>query len=264
MLAKFVCLILFLNLVFGDPIVEHSLDTTRKHEIAFCFGECSTEEIRDHLTGRKNHAGRCGLSTYKQVSKRQWGISYHERTYRYRGQQEWTYSLAKTPTEMLQLVGHVSSRRAEFGVRVAKCEDFFDRLETAAYAVAVALGISAIVVSKGALTPVVKGLFWKMPAFADFETDLSTPSNSRCYWWNSKLPVGMELVLGYTSDTYNDRNAWYVRFSMPDSMGANTGRSFQLIFREIRHVGIKRGEVTCVQYTSHHEPQCFESRPAVC
>ncbi|KAL0250797.1 hypothetical protein GEMRC1_000011 [Eukaryota sp. GEM-RC1] len=132
--------------------------------------------------------------------------------------------------------------------------------------VAVVLGIGAIVVtSKGILTPKIKGILWPLVKLNPIPVHArDAAQKSVCHWFNSMLPVGMDMILGYTSDTYNDQNTWCVRFAMPDSPTANTGRTFQMIFREVEHVRSKKGEVTCVQYTPHHKPQCFESEPVIC
>ncbi|KAL0251777.1 hypothetical protein GEMRC1_000989 [Eukaryota sp. GEM-RC1] len=231
-------------MVFGDPVVEHSLDSTRRFQIDFCYGECSMEEIAEHLSGLKDHSGRCGLSTYSQESKRQWGISFLERTYKYNSQQEWTYSLANTPKRMRQLLAHTSRQRVELGVRLKPCDNFFDELKITGTA-AVVLGIGAIVVtSKGIFAPKIKGILWPLVKLNPIPVHAhDAAQNSVCHWFNSMLPVGMDMVLGYTSDTYNDQNAWYVRLAMPDSPTANTGRAFQMIFREVEHVRSKKARL---------------------
>ncbi|KAL0250898.1 hypothetical protein GEMRC1_001292 [Eukaryota sp. GEM-RC1] len=108
--------------------------------------------------------------------------------------------------------------------------------------VSVVLGIGAIVVtSKGILAPKIKGILCPLGKLYPVPVPArDTAQNSVCHWFNLMLPVGMDMILGYTSDTYNDQNAWYVRLAMPDSPSANTGRTLQMIFREVEYVRSKK------------------------
>ncbi|KAL0222548.1 hypothetical protein RCL1_002402 [Eukaryota sp. TZLM3-RCL] len=248
--------LLILHTVKADTF-SHALSRyERSFNLTFCYGSCSIRDIVDHLTGRKNLSGRCGLATYTDKESKWWIFNVISRKYTY-GSDSWNYRIVGSGTQMAELIAHgdlIKGTRAEIGLRLNECEDFQRAVVTAAVTVAAAVVVAKGIAIPAGLATTLSGLAWGYQtafALADIPVpDVESISSKGCEFWNSKIPTDLDFQLGWTSDTWNDSSAWYLRIS-------KGGRSWQIIFDTLKQQGMtKQGDVVCIHFNPNLDPIC--------